>query len=157
MLGGGTFTSQNKVLPGAYINFISAARAAAAARAQKIALIQQRILIKNQELMKVNRQIASLSSEHGSLGAKLSDWCTQKAAYNGNEAVSEVVILNIFEGICADTLKEEVSSCVEEMDKTYSGMTSLNTQVNVQIGRLQERVSIIGQELRDLQLELSSL
>lgn len=30
MLGGGTFTSQNKVLPGAYINFISAARAAAA-------------------------------------------------------------------------------------------------------------------------------
>ena len=30
MLGGGTFTSQNKVLPGAYINFISAARAATA-------------------------------------------------------------------------------------------------------------------------------
>lgn len=30
MLGGGTFTSQNKVLPGAYINFISAARANAA-------------------------------------------------------------------------------------------------------------------------------
>lgn len=29
MLGGGTFTAQNKVLPGAYINFVSAARAAA--------------------------------------------------------------------------------------------------------------------------------
>lgn len=29
MLGGGTFTRQNKVLPGAYINFISAARATA--------------------------------------------------------------------------------------------------------------------------------
>lgn len=29
MLGGGTFTSQNKVLPGVYINFISAARAVA--------------------------------------------------------------------------------------------------------------------------------
>lgn len=28
-LGGGTFTSQNKILPGSYINFISAARAAA--------------------------------------------------------------------------------------------------------------------------------
>ena len=27
MLGGGTFTSQNKVLPGAYYNVISAARA----------------------------------------------------------------------------------------------------------------------------------
>ena len=27
--GGGTFTSQNKVLPGAYINFVSAARASA--------------------------------------------------------------------------------------------------------------------------------
>ena len=29
-LGGGTFTSQNKELPGAYINFVSAASASAA-------------------------------------------------------------------------------------------------------------------------------
>lgn len=29
MFGGGNFTSQNKVLPGSYINFVSAARAAA--------------------------------------------------------------------------------------------------------------------------------
>ncbi len=29
MLGGGTFTVQNKKLPGAYINFVSAARASA--------------------------------------------------------------------------------------------------------------------------------
>ncbi len=28
-LGGGTFTSQNKTLPGSYINFVSAARAQA--------------------------------------------------------------------------------------------------------------------------------
>jgi hypothetical protein len=28
-LGGGTFLTQNKILPGAYINFISAARASA--------------------------------------------------------------------------------------------------------------------------------
>ena len=27
MLGGGTFTTQNKILPGAYINVVSAARA----------------------------------------------------------------------------------------------------------------------------------
>lgn len=136
----------------------AAARAAAeAARRQKIALLQLQITRKNQELTKVNQQIASLSSEHGKLGTTLADWCTQKADYSGNEVVSEVVILNIFEGKCADALKEELISCVEEMDKTYSGVTSLNTQVNVQIGRLRERVSIIGQELRDLQLELNSL
>lgn len=136
----------------------AAARAAAeAARRQKIALLQLQITRKNQELTKVNQQIASLSSEHGKLGTTLADWCTQKADYSGNEVVSEVVILNIFEGKCADALKEELTSCVEEMDKTYSGVTSLNTQVNVQIGRLRERVSIIGQELRDLQLELNSL
>ncbi len=29
MLGGGMYTVQNKVLPGAYINFVSAARASA--------------------------------------------------------------------------------------------------------------------------------
>lgn len=37
MLGGGTFTSQNKVLPGAYINFISAARAVAALSSRGVA------------------------------------------------------------------------------------------------------------------------
>lgn len=37
MLGGGTFTSQNKILPGAYINFISAARAAAALSGRGVA------------------------------------------------------------------------------------------------------------------------
>lgn len=145
-------------MPGNQSAAEAAARAAAeAARRQRIALLQMQITRKNQELTKVNQQIASLSSEHGRLGTALTDWCTHKADYNGNEVVSEVVILNIFEGVCADTLKEEMSKCVEEMDKTYSGVTSLNTQVSVQIGRLQQRVSIIGQELRDLQLELNSL
>lgn len=37
MLGGGQFTSQNKILPGAYINFISAARAAAALSSRGVA------------------------------------------------------------------------------------------------------------------------
>lgn len=37
MLGGGTFTNQNKILPGAYINFISAARAAAALSSRGVA------------------------------------------------------------------------------------------------------------------------
>lgn len=37
MLGGGTFTSQNKILPGAYINFISAARAEAVLSSRGVA------------------------------------------------------------------------------------------------------------------------
>lgn len=37
MLGGGNFTSQNKILPGAYINFISAARASAALSGRGVA------------------------------------------------------------------------------------------------------------------------
>lgn len=144
-------------MPGNQSAAEAAARAAAeAAKMQRIALLQVQITRKNKELTKVNQQIASLSAEHANLGTKLTDWCTEKADYSTNEVVSEVVILNIFEGVCADTLKEEVSSCVEEMDKTYGDVSSLNTQVNVQIGRLQQRVSIIGQELRDLQLELNS-
>lgn len=37
MLGGGTFTTQNKVLPGAYINFVSAARASSSLTERGIA------------------------------------------------------------------------------------------------------------------------
>ena len=36
-LGGGTWLSQNKVLPGSYINFVSAARASAALSERGIA------------------------------------------------------------------------------------------------------------------------
>lgn len=39
MLGGGTFVSQNKVLPGAYINFVSASRAASVLSERGIAAI----------------------------------------------------------------------------------------------------------------------
>ena len=39
MLGGGTFTVQNKRLPGAYINFISAGRASAALSERGIAAV----------------------------------------------------------------------------------------------------------------------
>lgn len=38
-LGGGTWTAQNKVLPGAYINFLSAARASAALSDRGIATV----------------------------------------------------------------------------------------------------------------------
>ena len=38
-LGGGTFTTQNKVLPGAYINFVSAALASSALSDRGIATI----------------------------------------------------------------------------------------------------------------------
>ncbi len=134
------------------------ARAAAeAARQARILVLNQQITRKNQELTIVSQQIASLSSEQGNLGNYLSDWNTQKAAYSANETVSEVVIVNVFEGRCADAIKEELTACVEEMDKTYSSVTTLQGNVGMQINKLQLRVNTINEELRNLRLELSCL
>lgn len=134
------------------------ARAAAeAARQARILVLNQQITRKNQELTIVSQQIASLSSEQGNLENYLSDWNTQKAAYSANETVSEVVIVNVFEGRCADAIKEELTACVEEMDKTYSSVTTLQGNVGMQINKLQLRVNTINEELRNLRLELSCL
>lgn len=42
-LGGGTFTTMNKLMPGSYINYVSAARAAASLSARGIAALPMKL------------------------------------------------------------------------------------------------------------------
>lgn len=43
----------------------------------------------------------------------------QKSIYNGSEILSEVVIVNVFEGVCADSIKADFTDSITEMDQTY--------------------------------------
>lgn len=97
-----------------------AARCAAEERARRRAAIQAEINMWNGKLARVESQIASLTTEQSNLNTYLGDWETQKSIYSGSEILSEVVIVNVFEGVCADSIKADFTDSITEMDQTHS-------------------------------------
>ena len=109
------------------------------------------------KLSNVNSQITALSAERSRLDACLGDWDAQKNTYNGNQILSEVVIVNVFEGVCADRIKTDLEQCMAKMNQTRASVGGLNGNVSAQIARLGQYVSFIKGKLSTLNSELSSI
>ena len=134
-----------------------AQRRAAEERGRRRAYIQSQIHHWDTKLSKVNSQIADLTAEQSNLNTCLGDWNIQKSIYSGSAILSEVVIVNVFEGICADKIKADFSASITEMDQTHSKVSGLNGNVGAQISRLNQYVSVINTKLVSLRNELNSI
>ena len=130
---------------------------AEAERARRRAAIQAEIDKWNNKLTTVQSQKTSLTAQQANLNLYMGDWDTQKTAYNGNDILTEVVILNVFEGVCADKIKEELTASVTQMDQTYSRVSGLNGNVGLQISRLNEYITFIDEKITALKNELNSI
>lgn len=119
--------------------------------------IQSKIDKWNYKLDKVNLQIEELTDEQTRLNECLEEWDTQKTTYSGNDILSEVVITNVFEGVCADKIKDDLTASVAQMDLTYSKVSGLNDNVGLQISKLNEYKTLINGELVTLRSELNSI
>ena len=119
--------------------------------------IQSQIQQWDAKLSRVNSQLSGLMAEQSDLNTYLGDWDIQKSIYSGNEILSDVVIINIFEGVCADSIKADFSSGITEMDQTCSGVSGLNGNVSAQIARLNQYISVINTKLTSLRNELNSI
>lgn len=119
--------------------------------------IQRKIDEWNEKLNKVKLQKANLGLQQIILNTYMRKWDTQKTTYSGNDILTEVVILNVFEGVCADTMKEKFTNSVTQMDQTYSGVSGLNGNVGLQISRLDEYITLINGKLTALRSELNSI
>ena len=126
-------------------------------KARRMMEIQGQIRQWNAKLSQVNAQIGALTKQQSSLNTYLGDWDIQKGIYDKSEILSEVVIINVFEGVCADKIKEDMGECIKEMDQTCSGVRRLNGNVGAQISRLNQYVLIINLKISALQNELASL
>ena len=111
----------------------------------------------NEKLNKANSQKEGLKSQQANLNTYLGEWDTQKTTYNGNDILTDVVILNVFEGVCADKIKEELTASVTQMDQTYSRVSTLNDNVGLQISRLDEYITFINEKITTLNSELNSI
>ncbi|MEY8523341.1 hypothetical protein AALA90_09970 [Lachnospiraceae bacterium 38-10] len=128
-----------------------------ARREARRAAIRAQIRVWEGKRAVVEGQIRALSGEQSNLNGYLGEWSTQKSIYSGNPLLSEVVIVNLFEGVCADEIKEEFTNCIAEMDQTYSGVSGLNGNVGTQISRLQDYLAVINAKISALYSELASI
>lgn len=135
----------------------AAEQKAAEEKAKKRVSIQSQIQHWSTKLSEVNSQITELTTEQSNLSTYLGEWDTQKSIYDGSENLSEVVRVNVFEGVCADKIKDDFSASITEMDGTYSKVSRLNGNVGTQITRLNQYVSVIHTKLTSLRSELSSI
>lgn len=126
-------------------------------RKKRRAGIQSQIQQWNMKLSRVNIQLSSLTAEQTNLNTYMGDWETQKSIYSRNQTLSDVVIKNTFEGMCADKTKDKFFVGITEMNETYSKVRTLNESVGMQIARLNQYVSIINTKLESLGNELSSI
>lgn len=129
----------------------------ARAREKRRAEINREMTQLNSTINSVNNQIYNLTLEQTHLNKYLEEWGAQKALCSQNDILSEIVILNVFEGVCADKMKQEFHRGVAEMDLTCGNIATLNGKVSAQIARLNQYVSNINTRLTSLRNELNSL
>lgn len=132
-------------------------RRAAEERARRKAAISSQIQQCDAQLNNVNCQLSSLEAEQSRINTYLGDWSAQKGIYSGNAILSEVVIINVFEGVCADRIKADFSSSIAQMDQTYGGVSALSRSVSMQIARLRQQASAISARRTSLSNELNSI
>lgn len=145
MLGGGTFTAQNKVLPGAYINFVSAGRASAALSERGIAAMPLELdwgpektvfAVEAEEFEKEAKNIFGYAYHEAALRNVRELFLHAKTAvlYRLNSGVkaSNTYGTAKYSGTRGNSIKTVIQSNVDDTTK-YDVMTLLGTsQVDVQ-------------------------
>jgi len=148
MLGGGTFTSQNKKIPGAYINFVSAARADGALSERGIVAIGMNLnwgndtgvfLITKEEFLKKTIQIFGYdySSEELKQLRELFKHATKAYLYRLNAGVkaSNDFATAKYSGTRGNDLKVVITENADDSTKwdvsTYLGTALVDEQTKV--------------------------
>lgn len=149
-------------MPGIFEDAAAAAKRAAEEAAERAREMRRNYLRGqidewNGKLSEVREQISGLETEKKNLTAYLGEWERQKRKYNGNVILSEVVIENLLEGWYADDIKEELTICMEEMNKIYKRVRELKDNVSAQIEKLQQYEVLIHNKLTSLRNELNSI
>lgn len=98
-----------------------------------------------------------LEKEMYYLGRKMDEWEVHKNRCKGNLLLSEVVILNRFEGVCADEVKKDFTARVMEMNNTWLMTGRLREDGSAQIQKLNQYISTLNDRIESLTRELNSI
>lgn len=128
-----------------------------ALKAQKRAKLQKEIDNWNKELSKIKPIRSRLIKEQSFLSRLLSEWEIQKNKCEGNLILSEIVLVNRFEGECADQIKKDFTARVADMNKTYFKTGWLRDYDGEQIAKLDQYITFINNKITSLTNELNAI
>lgn len=149
-------------MPGIFEDAAAAAKRAAEEAAERLREMRRNALRKeiddwNGKLSEVKEQISGLETEKKNLATYLAEWEEAKRTYNNNDILSEVVVINLFEGVCADNIKDDFTEIVTDMDRRYDVAGGMENNISVQITKLRQYESVIQSKLTSLRNELNSI
>lgn len=145
-LGGGSFTAQNKVLPGAYINFVSAASASAILSERGIATmpleldwgIENEVFeVTNEEFQKKSLEIFGYSNDDRRMKGLSDLFLGAKTLYayrlnSGGNKAENAFATALYGGIRGNDIKIVIQVNVDDSTRfdvqTFLGMSKVNTQ-----------------------------
>lgn len=144
MLGGGTFTTQNKVLPGSYINFISAARASATLSDRGTVAMGLELnwapegvfMVTTEDLIKRSKELFGYPYDAAELSVVRDIFCNATKLYayclNSGEKASNDYATAVCAGTRGNDIQIVIQSNVDEPTmfdvKTYLDTTLVDTQ-----------------------------
>lgn len=104
----------------------------------------------------LKERIVSLGWHRSQLDSYIEDWENERNSFSKND-ISQVVITNVFEGVCADKIKSDLETCIAQMDQTCDKVRGLRNNIEKQITKLGEYQSNIDETLLIKRDELRSI
>lgn len=108
------------------------------------------------KLKNIYDQIPALALEQSNLDTYLEEWATQKQQFSKKE-IADVVIVNVFEGVCAEKIKSDLETCFLQMDQTCDKVRGLKDNIGRQISKLNQYKLYINGMLEKLNSDLKSI
>lgn len=155
-LGGGTFVTQNKKLPGTYINFVSLAKASAVLQSRGICTMPLELdwgaddevfEVSNEDYRKDSMRIFGYSTDHGKMKGLNDLFLNARMLYayrlngGGRKAENNLAVAR-YSGIRGNDLKIVVQVNVDDASlydvSTYMGTTLVDVQTVAEAGALVE-------------------
>ena len=145
-LGGGSFTTQNKELPGAYINFVSMASASATLSARGIATMPLEMdwgvegevfEVTNEDFHKHSQKIFGYAYDHDKMKGLRDLFIGTKTLYayrlnGGGKKAANTFAIALYSGIRGNDLKIVIQANADDESKfdviTYLGTVAVDTQ-----------------------------
>lgn len=108
------------------------------------------------KIPEANIRRSDLAYHQSMLDTYLEDWNTHRQLFSAID-ISEVVIVNVFEGVCAEKIKSDLETCILQMDQTCEKVRGLKDNIGKQILKLDEYVLNIDGMIKKLKDNLDSI
>lgn len=85
------------------------------------------------------------------------DWSEGRKKFIKSQIARQVVVTDLFEGVIAEQLSQDIPDAMLLMNRTVSEMKSLNRKVSHQIEKLEKYIKKLEKEKRALERQLAAL